>query len=228
MQPNEIENRILAALGKISDSECLLDVLAERIAWDGGIEKVFQGLFLWAFNSLDLSPCYYLGPELNQHDFLVFKSCEEVNRQVENTDGSNLKCIDPRWLQITSGYIEVKDIDNIRNPTRGLLKDIRSLRTHGQETNRARTEERFPYEMVLLKTREKQSGQGWRNKREENCWSLLRQEGISKDTCRVATRPLFDNWKPVCADKEWTRCSLSVLLISVPLSYNDDDAWQAF
>jgi hypothetical protein len=47
----------------------VLEVLAERIIWDGGIETLFKGIFLWAFNSF--SPYYYLAPDLRYRDYQV-------------------------------------------------------------------------------------------------------------------------------------------------------------
>src|SRR5947209_6602969 len=141
MQLNNIEGRIFRALDKLAHScEDLLHVLAERMVWDGGIEKVFQGLFLWAFNSLDQRPYYYLSPELNDVDFMVFESDPVTNNLVEQVHSRK----DERWYDIACGYIEVKDIVDIGK----LPKDLAKLRLAGQKSRRDKVESRFLYEMV--------------------------------------------------------------------------------
>ncbi len=113
VKANEIESRILAALDKLARSATLLEVLAERTVWDGGIEKVFQGLFLWAFNGLDLCTYCYLAPEINLGseigllDYLVFKSSPPVDSKVESGRATG-----DELLRLASGFIEVKDIHN--------------------------------------------------------------------------------------------------------------------
>jgi hypothetical protein len=97
MELNNVERRIFRALDKLAHScDDLLHVLAERMVWDGGIEKVFQGVFLWAFNSLDERPYYYMAPELKDVDFMAFESDEETDRLVEH----DLDRKDERWYGI--------------------------------------------------------------------------------------------------------------------------------
>jgi hypothetical protein len=217
MQPNEIESRIFSALDRIASNTCLLEILSERSVWDGGIEKVFQGLFLWAFNGLDLSPCYYLAPEINLGsdirilDFMVFKSSEAVDSKVNSAESND------ELLEVASGFIEVKDIYNIY---KGLSTDLAKLRAAAPRANRNVVGERFLYEMILLRewTREKLDA-GWQKKAERRCWKDLNAQGVSESTCRIGAMLLFDNKHPVSDARIFT--ALSVLLVTVPADLTD-------
>jgi hypothetical protein len=222
MQRNEVECRIFTALEKLSGSACLLEVLAERAVWDGGIEKLFQGLFLWAFNGLvQHLPYYYLVPEIGMGskiktlDYIVFESRDDVDRKVSLAKSQKSKLA---LLPLASGLIEVKDVCSLPE----LSNDLPKLREAARVATAAGDKDRFLYEMILLREGPtfrngawKKQDSGWDEEAESKCWNHLSLQGVCRDTSRIGAHLLFENKSPVCDTTVFT--SLSVLVVSVPI-----------
>jgi hypothetical protein len=208
MKRTNIEHRLFLALDKLAhSSEDLLHVLAERMTWDGGIERLFQAALLWAFNSLEERPYYYMGAELNSMDCMVFKSDPETNQKVE----LDLDQTDNRWYDLACGYIEIKDIDNIADLPRDLMK----LRRAGQMAHRDKVESRFLYEIVLLKTWHRTpAARDWQETLERKCWREFYSQGVKEDGCRIGMKVLFEDKHS--ASSSHIHTYLAALVVSIP------------
>jgi hypothetical protein len=203
---NRVEKQILEALDKLATEKCLLEVLAERTIWDGGIERLFQGVFLWAFNSF--SPYYYLAPELCKRDYLVFPHEPSVNAVVEKTKNT----CDPVFLRHAAGVIEIKDTCNSEKK---LKEDFDKLKKAGISTTQEQMEAGFLYEMVLLREWErKQLNSNWLEQSVDQWFNTLLRIDPGVQRVGEKAKLLFEHRVPRSSPGIWTY--LAVLVVRVP------------